>query len=269
MPSLHNAMLFKTCRNYIGNGSRVTRRSDSLPIPSLGDNNYDTWTRVTDLHFDLSEGSDATRVDAVFLKTQGVTSYRADTTTGNNRYWNWRTFPSTVKNYADKAVSTTVNGFQHDMLLLNTAITTRSVRLRFRGTSDIQIHAVMFLEFVLEFDVNATDTVSIETKYVDRTGVVYRFVDNSIQRGVPITNARHKWELDYELKIIDGTTTHESVDDFVSLLYENQDCVFAQEFSRYPARVFPATLQSDSIEISQRSDWKGAGDTVSFQIVEQ
>ena len=64
-------------------------------------------------------------------------------------------------------------------------------------------------------------------------------------------------------------TLLESVDEFVYQMGENPNIVHAQEPSRYPARVHPASFLLKRVPTRLRSDDKLQGDAVQFRVGEQ
>ena len=75
--------------------------------------------------------------------------------------------------------------------------------------------------------------------------------------------------MDYTVKIVSGRSTVESVDAFLYWQEANPNFVFAQEFSRYPDRVYPATFPDVSVEVPPRGNYKGLGDHVVFRVWER
>ena len=116
-----------------------------------------------------------TRVDAFFLKSKGVASHIGTPTGGTGTGWTHRTLPSTVNNIRGESVSTTFDGFQHDLYLLPTHFTATSVRLQFTGTN-VEIYEMMLLEVIQEIDANSTpsDFVEFQAEQADRAARVER-----------------------------------------------------------------------------------------------
>ena len=64
--SLHNALFFKECVNYFGQGARVSEYGNpSNIIRAVGDNDYRTFTREKDLVLNIAVNGNPTRVDAI------------------------------------------------------------------------------------------------------------------------------------------------------------------------------------------------------------
>ena len=93
----------------------------------------------------------------------------------------------------------------------------------------------------MEIDANG-DFVEINPDYVDRSAVIHTSPDGGIRRSAPLGAEKSKWETNFVVKVVPGKTVLESVDEFVYLMSENPNFVFSQEFSRYPARVYPASF---------------------------
>ena len=150
--SLHNALFFKQCVNYLDRGARVSVHGNpSELVRAVADNNYKTFTREKDLVINIAVGGNPTRVDAIFVKGQDIEGHSAEPTGGTGVGYSNRGMPLVVKNWEGTEVSTVVAGFQHDLYLLDSHFTATSVRLTFTGT-DAKIYEVMLLEFGIEID---------------------------------------------------------------------------------------------------------------------
>ena len=266
--SLHNALFFKQCVNYLDNGGRVSEHGNpSNIIRAVADNNYKTFSTVRDYAIDMSRNNQPTRVDAVFIKSKGVTRHSGTPTGGSGTGWTNEALPETVENWEGTHISTTVLGFQHHLLLLDQHFTATSVRVRFEGTN-VEVYEILLLEFLLEIDANG-DFTEIAPDYVDRSAVIHPSPGGGIQRSSSLGAERQKWETNYVVKIVPGKTLLESVDEFVYQMGENPNIVHAQEPSRYPARVHPASFLLKRVPTRLRSDDKLQGDAVQFRVGEQ
>ena len=266
--SLHNALFFKECVNYLDNGERVSQRGNPRNIiRAAADNDYNTWTTEKDLDINIAVNGNPTRVDAIFVKGQDIEAHSATPTGGSGSGYSNRRMPKTVENWEDTEISTSVNGFQHDLYLLDTHFTATSVRMRFTGTN-AKIYEVMLLEFLLEIDANA-DFTEIAPDYVDRSAVIHQSPDGGVRRSSPLGAERPKWETTYVVKIVPGKTLLASVDEFVTQMGENPNVVHAQEPSRYPARIHPASFLLTRVPTRLRGDNKLLGDVVNFRVGEQ
>ena len=134
--SLHNALFFKQCVNYLDRGARVSVHGNpSELVRAVADNNYKTFTREKDLVINIAVGGNPTRVDAIFVKGIDIEGHSAEPTGGTGVGYNNRVMPLTVKNWEGTEVSTVVAGFQHDLYLLDSHFTATSVRLTFTGAN--------------------------------------------------------------------------------------------------------------------------------------
>ena len=270
MASIHNSILFRDCINYNDDNDRVEIRGSSTTVPEMVDNSYLTYSDEDDVDVNVSDDSgNATPIQAVFLKYTGATEYDVTPSGGDSTTTLTRTLSDTVENYSGDDVDVEINGLKNDLYLLSGAgITATSLRFQFSG-SGIKIYALMCLEVGMEFDPNAYDVTNIRPVKVDRAGRFIGERGGRARRTSPIGNEREKWEVDYTVKIVAGRSTIESVDEFLYWREANRNFVFAQEFSRYPDRVYPATFPDLSVEVTPRGDYKGLGDQVPFRVWER
>ena len=266
--SLHNALFFKECVNALDNGGRVSEHGNaSNIIRAVADNDYRTFSTVTDYAINIAVNGNPTRADAIFVKGTGFERHSAVPTGGSGSGWTDRIVPSTVKNWEGTDVSTVVAGFQHDLYLLDSHFTATSVRVTFTGT-DVKITEIMLLEFGLEIDSNA-DFTEIATNFVDRTGVVHPDPSGGISYTPPIGGGRDRWQIDYAVKVVPGKTILETPEDFLYWRAKNRNHVFCMEPSRFPWRIFPAVFVGKSVPVRYRTDDKIGGEILNFRVAEQ
>ena len=98
----------------------------------------------------------------------------------------------------------------------------------------------MLLDLGWQLQANSQYT-QIEFNKVDRTGDLIENPTGRTRRAPPFAGARFKWEGLYTA-IFQGATLAA----FHKWIEENLNFAFAMEFSRYPARVFPATFPAYS-----------------------
>ena len=169
MPSLHNTLFFKSCRNYTDENDRITIHGSSVIVPEMCDNDYNTFSSEADVDVNVADaGGNATRVDVVFIKSKGVSHHTGIPSGGSGNGWTSHSVPDRIQNFEGRDVPTTVDGFQHDLYLLDMPFTATDVRLQFTG-ANIEIYEVMLLEFVYELDANAYFR-RMNFQKVDRTG---------------------------------------------------------------------------------------------------
>ena len=267
--SLHNALFFKECVNYFDDGGRVSVHGDPTNlVRAVSDNNYRTFTREKDLVINIAVNGQPTRVDAIFVKGIDIEGHSAAPNGGTGVGYSNRMMPATVKNWEGTEVSTIVNGFQHDLYLLDPHFTATSVRMTFTG-ANAKIVEVMCLEFGISIDANG-DFTEIATNFVDREGVVHPDPGGGIVYDPPIgADERDKWQVDYVVKIVPGKTLLETPEDFLYWRAENRNHVHAMEPSRFPLRIFPSVFMRKSVPIRYRTDSKTSGEILSFRVAEQ
>ena len=266
--SMHNALFFKECVNYFDDGARVSEHGNpSNIIREVADNNYQTFTTEKDLSINIAVGGNPTRVDAVFIKSKGVTRHSGTPMGGSGTGWTNEALPETVENWEGTHVSTTVLGFQHHLLLLDQHFTATSVRVQFQGTN-VEVYELMCLEFGIEIDANG-DFTEIATNFVDREGIIHSDPSGGIVYDTPIGSERDKWEVDYVVKIVPGKTILQTPEEFLYWRSENRNHVFCMEPSRFPWRIFPAVFVGKSVPVRYRTDDKTGGEILSFRVSEQ
>ena len=266
--SLHNALFFRECVNYRDSGGRVSKHGNvSNILRAVADNDYETFSTETDYAVNIAVGTQPTRVDAVFVKSTGVASYSGVPSGGSGSGWSSRPIPATVKNWEGADVNTIVNGFQHDLYLLPQHFTAKTVRITFAGTN-VHIYELMLLEFGLEIDANS-DFTEISPDFVDRTGVVQTLTGGGLLYDPTIAKERNKWEIDYTVKVTPNRTLLQTPEEFLYWRAENRNHVHAQEPSRFPWRVFPATFLRERVPVRYRTDDKLGGEVLNFRVAEQ
>ena len=267
--SLHNALFFKECVNYFDDGARVSVHGNpSNIVREVADNNYKTFTREKDLVLNIAVNGQPTRVDAIFVKGIDIEGHSAAPNGGTGVGYSNRRMPATVKNFEGTEVSTIVAGFQHDLFLLDSHFTAKEVRMTFTG-SDAKIVEVMCLEFGLEIDANG-DFTEINPDFVDREGIIHSDPGGGIVYDSPIgADERDKWEVDYVVRVVPGKTILQTPEEFLYWRSENRNHVHAQEFTRFPWRVFPATFLRKSVPVRYRTDDKTGGQLINFRVAEQ
>ena len=267
--SLHNALFFKACVNYFGQGARVSEYGNaSNIIRAVADNDYRTFTREKDLALNIAVNGQPTRVDAIFVKGIDIEGHSAAPMGGSGSGYSNRRMPSTVKNWEGTEVSTVVNGFQHDLYLLNEHFTAKEVRMTFTGANAI-ITEIALLEFGLEIDANG-DFLDVNQNFVDREGVVQPDPGGGLVYDSPIgADERDKWEVDFTVRILPNKTLLQTPEAFLYWRSENRNHFFFMEPSRFPWRGFPAVFVRKSVPVRYRTDDKLGGEILSFRVAEQ
>ena len=269
MPSTHNILIFKASRHFFPDyGERVTVRGATTLIPEVSDNDFLTYSGVRDMDINISESGNPTRVDAFYLISKNVTRHTGTPTGGSGSGWSNRDVPDTVENYQGGAVDTTVDGFQHDLFLLPTHFTATSVRLRFQG-SGIQIYELMLLELALELDANKTDFAEIKPIDTERQAQLDNNPSGTVNREVGYGGNRKRRVINFTLEMIPGESNVDNPDEFLYFMEKNPRIVFAEAFTETPQYVYPAIFGSFRIPVRYRDDYKPAGYTLPFRVMER
>ena len=259
--TLHSSLFFKDPINYLP--GRVKIHGMQTVVPEMTDNDYKTFSSQADVDMDVSEDSNATRITHIFLKAKNIDAYTFTPTGGAGAGFSNRSLLTTVTNYEGESTSTTVSGFQHDLYPLPAAITATTARLQFTGTHP-EIYALMLLDIGIEIDANSRFT-QIDFQKVDRTGTLTTNPTGRTRRNPPFAGTRFKWEGAYVCQF-----RGESVSAFLAWLEANPNFAFAQEFSRYPARVFPTANPSTRIRNGYLNpEAKSNGEFVQFRVSER
>ena len=228
------------------------------------------------LHID-SKGNgsgDARAFTDIFVKCKDVTRYTAALTDPENiTSPAVRTLPETVTNDSGDKVPTTVDGFQHDLHSLWQDRTlgiskpkAKSITLTFTGSAP-RIYEVMVLDRLLTL--NADGGFSrIEYDSID-LGTVEPDLRKRLSYVPPINAERDKWLVNLTLRSPRTATGRDTIaDDLIAFIRKHKSFVFAPEYKRYPARVFPALWPNPETQIRYLSRWKGGGRRVLFSVRE-
>ena len=242
----------------------------------VADNDYATFTTSTSmlLHIDTAgDGSgDARDFTDIFVKGSGITSYSAALTDPVNiTSPQPRTLPDNVTNDSGDEVSITdLDGFQNDLHNLWTDETAakpkaKSITLTFTGTSP-KIYEVMILDRLLTL--NADGGFSrVEYDNLD-LGTVEPDLRKRLSYVPPINAERDKWLVNLSLYSPRRGARETISDKLIWFIRRYKNFVFAPEYKRYPARVFPALWPNPETQIRYLSRYKGGGRRVLFSVRE-
>ena len=242
----------------------------------VADNDYNTFTSETSMLLNIDTDGNgmgtAREFTDIFIKCKNVSSYTAAFTDPENiTSPAARTPPKTVKNDSGDTVSTTVDGYQHDLHSLWEDESTdkpkaKSITLTFTGTSP-RIYEVMILNRLLTL--NSDGGLSrIEYDSID-LGTVEPDLRKRLSYVPPIGGERDKWLANLTLLSPRTRTTRDTIaDTLIACIRRYKRFVFAAEYNRYPDRVFPALWPNPETQIRYLSRWKGAGRRALFSVRE-
>ena len=203
-----------------------------------------------------------TRITHIFVKAIGLENYGFSPIGGQGIGFAGRIPPTEVTNYEGTPVRTVISGYQHDLYELPNPVTASTVEMDFNGANH-QIYAVMLLDLAWQLAANSQFT-QIEFNKVDRTGSLIENPTGRTRRAPPFAGSRFKWEGLYTA-IFQGATLAA----FHKWVEENLNFAFAMEFSRYPARVFPATFPAFRLPNGYRTLVKSNGEWTQFRVAER
>ena len=258
---MHKSLFFSDPPHY--EKGKATARTGGARIDAVVDNDYETATTVNDIDIDTSDADgNPTLTEFVFVKGKGITNYTITPSGGVGTGFANRSIPANVTNLEGNFNTAVINGYQHDLYQLPTPFTSTEIRLRFSGTG-ATVTEILFLELLFEMDAH-TDVNPVK---VDRTGNLQENNDGDLERFNLIDAERWKWMSDYEsLFDVDDTPTFL---DFMDLIRKKKPVVFAQSFTEYPARVYPAYFPGFEFVSQYRGANKNAGTLLNWQISEQ
>ena len=259
--TLHNSLFFRNALNY--EPDRITRRGSSDIITEMSDNNYHTYSDEASVVMDMRDtNGNATRITHIFVKGRGLDDYAFRPIGGSGTGFTGRSIPTEITNYEGTDVRTTISGYQHDLYELPNPVTATSVEMDFAG-ADRKVFAVMLLDLRWQLAANSQFT-QIEFNKVDRTGELIQNPTGRTRRAPSFGGSRFKWEGLYTA-IFQGAT----LPAFHKWIEENLNFAFAMEFSRYPARVFPATFPAFRLPNGYRTLVKSSGEWTQFRVAER
>ena len=259
--TLHSTFFFKNPLNY--EPGRVVRAGSSDIITTMTDNKYRTYSDEAAVVMDMRDtNGDATRITHIFVKGRDLDDYAFRPIGGSGAGFSGRTPPAEVPNYEGRQVRTTISGFQHDLYELPNPVTATSVEMDFNGPNH-KIFAVMLLDLGWRINANTRFT-QMEFNKVDRTGSLIPNPTGRTRRAPPFADSRFKWEGVYNCQFRDKTLPA-----FHAWIEKNLNFAFAMEFSRYPARVFPATFPAFRLPNGYLSLVKSNGEWTQFRVAER
>ena len=246
----------------------------------VADNDYNTFTSQTSLLLNIDTAGDgsgtARAFTHIFLKCKGVASYAIALTDPEPGIALLdRTLPETVTNDSGDTVSTTVDGYQHDLDDLETVVSetrklkAKAITLTFTAAAGEtpRIYEVMVLDRLLTLNSDGGFS-RIEYDSID-LGVVDPDIRGRLSYVPPIGGERDKWLCRLTLLSPRQAAARDKIaDDLIHLIRKYKNFVFAAEPNRYPDRVFPALWPDPTTQIRYIGRWKGAGRRASFTVRE-
>ena len=201
----------------------------------IDDNDYRTSSSLQRFILETHGATRTTnsRITHIYVKAEGLTNYSVSIPTG-------RGTGTGLTNHVIPA-SGVVNGVQHNLQSLGPLETTE-VQIDLVGT-DTKLIEVMLLESVFALEDAYT---AVNPQKSDRGGSVRRNIKGNTFK-VAGLDGRYKWSTGYTALFLPNANP--SSDDVIRVFEENTNFTFAEDFERWPERVYPATI-SGGVNIS-------------------
>ena len=238
-------------------------RNHTTTPSEAGDNDRSTSTTETtvECEIDDADGND-TEFDHIRVMCSGVDSYNLSV---DGTAEGTRTLPTEIQvTGAEPAIddiSITRDGWQHDLLALETALTGSSVSLTFTGT-DVKINEVLILKKSTVANQNYTRLSHAKT---DINSNLDRVQSGEVSRAFSTRGDRLRWRSNLALEFV---AADEDPEAFLSWIAENPDIVVAHDPQLYPWRTYKAKWLENRYNVPYLSKVVEDGVSVPFQIQE-
>lgn len=224
------SQFFKFPINYVyGNQSfSIDSQGTRSGANGISDNDYRTSSDesrfIIQTHGETE--TDNTRITHVFLKGMGIDNYSVTVPSGKG----------TGTGFTNQTIPTSqsVNSIQHDLREVG-PLSATEVQLNVNGTSSSVIE-VMLLESLQTIEHAYT---AVNPTKVDRGGSLRTNIRGNTFK-VQGTEGRFKWSTDFSALFL--PSANPSADDVIRVFEENPNFTFAEDFSMWSDRVYPATI---------------------------
>ena len=238
-------------------------RNHTTTPSEAGDNDRSTSTTETTVECDITDadGND-TEFDHIRVMCSGVDSYNLSV---DGTAQGTRTLPTEIQvTGAEPAiddVSITRDGWQHELLALETALTGSSVSLTFTGT-DVKINEVLILKKSTVANQNYT---RLSHAKIDINSSVDQVQSGEVSRTFSTRGDRLRWRSNVALEFVDAD---EDAEAFLNWIAEHSDIVVAHDPQLYPWRTYKAKWLENRYNVPYLSKVVEDGVSVPFQIQE-
>ena len=238
-------------------------RNHTTTPSEAGDNDRSTSTTETTVECDITDadGND-TEFDHIRVMCSGVDSYNLSV---DGAAQGTQTLPTEIQvTGAEPAiddVSITRDGWQHDLLALETALSGSSATLTFTGT-DVKINEVLILKKSTAANQNYTQLSHAKT---DINSSVDQVQSGEVSRAFSTRGDRLRWRSNVALEFVDAD---EDAEAFLSWIDEHSDIVVAHDPQLYPWRTYKAKWLENRYNVPYLSKVVEDGVSVPFQIQE-
>ena len=228
-----------------------------------GDNDYGTSTTDTTVICDIRDiEGDPTSFDHIFVKCSDADDYELflDSVSQGTR-----TIPSAIQvSGAEPAIadiSITRDGWQHDLLALDTLLTGSSVSLTFTGTN-IKINEVIILK---RGGIINQNYLNIAHSKIDISGELQESDSGQENREIIVGTDKLRWMSSCALEF---TFEDDNYEVFLDWIEDNPAPVIAQDPEIYPWRVYKAVFPDLQHNAPYISSVRDIGNIVQFKLLE-
>ena len=201
------------------------------------------------------------RVSHIFVKGTGITSYSLSVPAGYGTGSTvTRTLPTHVTTPQGQNVPILHDGKQHDLFAIPTPVTARALDIVFTGTS-VKLYSIMLLDLKLSLNADAR-FIQIVPTLTNRATDIFETLQGIHRRWQAA--ARWKWQVQLGARFR-GTESYETL---ITFMQKMPLFTFAQEYHRYPERVYPAYFKNTEATLAFFSRYKGAGTEIFFEVAE-
>ena len=172
--------------------------------------------------------------------------------------------PQSTEDGYRSVTAVNLTGFSAGTLTITNdgALNCTEAQLTFAGT-DIRIYEIMLLESILEMDDDRFFT-DISPAYRDNS--ILRTNIRGVSSRIRSLASRGKWSVQY--RALFNSYSNVTHAEFMDMLQNNDNFVFAQQYRRYPDRVYPATWEIESFGQRYLTRRVSSGIVVEFSVLE-
>lgn len=229
----------------------------TTPIEA-GDNRYSTFTTQGTITCQIG----GQPFDYIFVKGSGITGYSL---TLDGTPIGTRVIPATTTlPEGGNPQSIVRHGDSHDLWELPAEQSGMSLVFSFTG-SNIKISEVMVLKKGMTIDIYSRATKDTFHGKTDDDSVLQTTIHGESYIQEMTGNDKMRWVSEMELEFLPDTETFEQMLDWIE---QNRNCVFAQEYNRFPWRVYEAVFMKNRYDAPYLCDILPAGNSVKFVINE-
>lgn len=261
------AQFFDYPINFYNDTSR--NKSGETVIAAFGDGRRDTFSDETTYRFlthDVNATPSvraATRISHIYVRGKNIATYRVSVPTGfGTGTPATRTMPTSLQNPEGRTISIVREGVAADLFALPTPFSATAVDMTLTGT-DIEVYSVLILNEVLAMD-SDTHFIQMRATLEQHTSAHFQNVRGQRFRYSIAPEQSWKWGVAYGARFI-GDADYTALLEFMQ---QHQHFAFAEDYTRYPQRVYPATFKNYGVTLEFITRWKGSGTDIYFEIAE-